>query len=386
MPGMSPPQQVRKVGVEEELLLVDPESGELANASGAVLHEHREQHDRAGDEQGPAAEDLEGELLRHMVETHTDPSADLSRIAHELRVARRTALAAAEESGIALAAVATPPLGPSAPAVTANPRYERIVDEFGDTGRRAGTLGMHVHVDIADDEEGVRVIDGLRPWLPLLLAVSANSPYAGGRDTGYASWRNQVWGRWPSAGPAEPYGSVAEYRRVSEAVIRLGAALDPGMLYYDARLAEDFPTVEIRVADTCTEVEDAVLVVALARALVETVASADPVAESVAKPVRSDLLRAAWWRASRFGLSDELVHPGSWTLVPAAEAVEDMVDNVSDALARAGDTELVADGLARLSATGNGARRQRAAYERSGDLRGVVRDLVARTAETTAGH
>ena len=129
----------RKVGVEEELLLLDPATGERANAAGSVLHEHRTERGDAG---GPAAEDLEGELLQHMVETHTDPSADLAEIDRQLRTARRTARLAAEESGCALAAVATSPLGTTEPAVSANPRYERIVDEFGDTGRRAGTLGM----------------------------------------------------------------------------------------------------------------------------------------------------------------------------------------------------------------------------------------------------
>jgi carboxylate-amine ligase len=364
--------QVRRVGVEEELLLVHPATGELANAAGAVLHEHRTEH---GEEHDSAAEDLEGELLRHMVETHTDPSADLREIEQALRLARRTARDAAADSGFDLVAVATPPLGPADPAVSANPRYERIVHEFGDTGRRAGTLGMHVHVDIADDEEGVRVVDGLRPWLPLLVAISANSPYAAGRDTGYASWRHQVWGRWPSAGPAEPFGSVAEYRRVSDRLIEVGAALDPGMLYYDARLAADFPTVEIRVADTCTEVEDAVVVVALARALVETLAH-DP---DPGGPERSDLLRAAGWRASRFGISGELVHPVDRTLVPAAEAIRALTDRIAPALEQAGDTELVDEGLARLRAAGNGARRQRGAFERTGDLRAVVTDLVERT-------
>jgi glutamate---cysteine ligase / carboxylate-amine ligase len=373
---MSSGSAVRKVGVEEELLLVDPESGELVNAAGAVLNEHRAER---GDDDRPASEDLEGELLRHMVETHTDPSADLTEIERDLRTARRTARSAAEESGYALAAVATPPLGPPDPEVSANARYEHIVHEFGDVGRRAGTLGMHVHVDIADDEEGVRVIDGLRPWLPLLVALSTNSPYAAGRDTGYASWRHQVWDRWPSAGTSEPFGSVAEYRRVSDDLIRLGAALDPGMLYYDARLAADFPTVEIRVADTCTEIEDALLVVALSRALVETLAD-DP---DPGEPVRSDVLRAAGWRASRFGLSGELVHPVSWSLVPAAEAIGVLVDRVAPALSAAGDRELVDGGLDRLASNGNGARRQRATFERTGELREVVLDVVARTAATT---
>jgi glutamate---cysteine ligase / carboxylate-amine ligase len=369
---------LRKVGVEEELLLVDPETGELASAAGHVLHEHRTEQ---GGGERPSAQELEGELQRHMVETHTDPTSDLAQIGRELRKARRTASVAAEESGLELAAVAIPPLGPSEPAVSTNPRYERIVHEFGVIGRQAGTLGMHVHVDIADDDEGVRVIDGLRPWLPLLIALSGNSPYAAGEDTGYASWRYQLWGRWPSAGSAEPFGTVAEYRRVSEALIRNAAALDPGMLYFDARLAEQYPTLEIRVADTCTELDDALVVVALARALVESLARDTP----AEMPIRSDLVRAAAWRASRDGLAGDLVHPLTWEPVSAFDAVDVLVDRVSSALADAGDADLVSDGLARLRATGNGARRQRAAYERSGDLRQVVADLVARTRASIEG-
>ena len=370
---------MRKVGVEEELLLVDPATGELANSAGAVLHEHRTE--RGGTPPTSASRDLEGELLRHMVETHTEPTADLAEIARQLRQARRTAIAAAEESGVAVVAVATAPLGAVTPAVSANPRYERIVQEFGDTGRGAGTLGMHVHVDVADDEEGVRVIDGLRPWLPLLTALTSNSPYASGRDTGYASWRQQVWTRWPTCGTAEPFGSAAEYRRVSDTLIRVGAALDDGMLYYEARLSATYPTVEIRVADTCTDVDDAVLATALTRALVETLAERSGPRD----PARSDLLRAAWWRAARYGLTGDLVHPLTWDLVSAAEALRALAEEVGPALDSAGDSALVDDGLARLATSGTGARRQRQAFERTGDLQGVVADLVARTAEAAAG-
>ncbi|MGA8245935.1 MAG: glutamate--cysteine ligase, partial [Nocardioides sp.] len=297
---------MRKVGIEEELLLVHPETGELANAAAAVLHDHRTVHDDSPPAWATTV--LEGELLRDMLETQTDPTEDLAEIGRQLREARRTAIAAAEDAGVAVAATGTAPLGSGTPVVSPDPRYQRIVEEFGDTGRGAGTFGMHVHVDVDDDEEGVRIIDGLRPWLPLLVALSANSPYASGRDTGYASWRQQVWSRWPSAGASEPYGSVAEYRRVSESLIRLGAALDVGMLYYDARLSASYPTVEIRVADTCTDVEDGLLVAALARALAETLASGT----SGGEQPRTDLLRAAWWRAARYGLTGDLVHPVTW--------------------------------------------------------------------------
>jgi carboxylate-amine ligase len=282
---------------------------------------------------------------------------------------------------VAVVAVATAPLGAAVPQVSVNPRYERIVQEFGDTGRGAGTLGMHVHVDVADDEEGVRVIDGLRPWLPLLTALTSNSPYASGRDTGYASWRQQVWTRWPTSGTAEPYGSAAEYHRVRDTLIRVGAAFDEGMLYFDARLSATYPTVEIRVADTCTDVDDAVLATALARALVETLAGRSAPRD----PARSDLLRAAWWRAARYGLTGDLVHPVTWDLVTAAEALRALAEEVGPALESAGDSALVDEGLARLATSGTGARRQRQAFERTGDLQGVVADLVTRTAQAAAG-
>ena len=275
-----------------------------------------------------------------------------------------------------MAAIGVAPLSSRGARVTRQPRYQRIADEFGDQGFAAGTLGMHVHIDVADDEEAVRVIDGLRRWLPLLVALAANSPYAGGADTGYASWRQQVSTRWPTAGQSEPFGSAAEYRRVTSAMIATGAALDPGMLYLDARLAADYPTVEIRVADACTEVADTLLVVALARALVDSVA-----AEGDAEHLRSDLLRAAHWRAGRYGLAGELVHPVTGELVDARDAVGALVAYVTPALDDAGDRSLVDEAIDRIWTVGGGARRQRQAFERTGTLAGVVADVVARTSQ-----
>src|SRR5919107_1779987 len=121
---------------------------------------------------------------------------------------------------------------------------------------------MHVHVEVADEEEAVAVVDGVRPWLPVLLAVSANSPFWHGRDTGHASWRSQVWGRWPTGGPREALRGLTEYRETARLLQEWGAAMDDAMLYFDVRLAAALPTVEVRVADVCTDVDDAVLVAA----------------------------------------------------------------------------------------------------------------------------
>ena len=363
---------LRKIGVEEELLLVDPETGELRALSQRVLREHRTSPAAARDE---AHTDLEEELLQHMVETRTEPETDLDKIGEQLRAARRTAIDAASAAGAAIAAVGTSPLVSADPPLTERPRYQRIGQQFGRLSRTAGTFGMHVHVDVDSDEEAIRVIDGLRPWLPVLVAVAANSPYAENDDTGYQSWRHQVWTRWPSAGVSEPFGTVEEYRRVAAALIESGAALDSGMLYFDARPAEKYPTVEIRVADVCTDVDDALLVAALARALVETVAESEP--ESPA--IRTDLLRAVHWRAARFGTSGDLVHPVTGGLAPAREVVEALVEAVREPLGAAGDGELVAAGVERVVAS-TGATRQRHAFERNGDLAAVVRDAVERTA------
>jgi carboxylate-amine ligase len=210
----------------------------------------------------------------------------------------------------------------------------------------------------------------------VLLALSANSPFYLGEDTGHASWRSQIWSRWPTTGPREPFGSAACYAETARLLQDWGAALDEGMLYFDVRPARALPTVEIRVADVCTEVDDAVLVALLTRALVETVAGVD----DEPQPWRADLLRAAQWRAARIGMGGALVHPLRRTLAPAREAVLALVEHTADALDAAGDRETVLTLLEQLIARGHGAARQRAVLESTGSLTAVVGDLAERTA------
>jgi carboxylate-amine ligase len=261
---------------------------------------------------------------------------------------------------------------------TPKQRYDTMTSRYGEVGRTALVCGMHVHVDVRDDDEAVTVVDGLRPWLPLVLALSANSPFNLGVDTSYASWRSQVWDAWPSAGPVEPFGSPAAYRSAVEALIASGAALDEGMIYLDARLARIFPTVEVRVADVCTDREDAAVVAAVVRGLVDL--CADPgAAQPHADPWRVDLLRAARWRARRDGLAGSLVDPVSRRTVPAAVAVQTMVDAIGPALEVNGDADIVRDGVARLLRSGGGAGRQRAVAGADLDLSAVVDDVVRRT-------
>lgn len=360
---------VRQVAIEEELLLTDAETGHLVPAAHRAVRVARSATHDEVDDAGSATQPVEQELFPPQLETATRPFVELDELLEDVCRCRAIAATGAEAAGAVITAVATPVLATDTLAPTRKPRYERIVEEFGATGRRALVCGMHVHVDIDDDEEGVAVLDRLRPWLPVLLALSVNSPFGWGRDTGYASWRSRVWSRWPTAGPAEPFGDASGYRAATEALIGSGAAFDAGMLYFDARLAASFPTVEVRVADVCTEADDAVLIAALSRGLVETGARQWRRGEALPH-WRTDLLRAAHWRASRYGVSSQLVHPVEQRLAPAREVVEALLAYVEAALDSAGDGAWVRAAYERLLARGTGASRQRAVAEAHGWGRG----------------
>jgi carboxylate-amine ligase len=353
------------MGVEEEFLVVDRTTGEPRAVARAVL--------RGAD---PDA-DLTEELQREQLETATAPCRELGELAAQVRASRAAAAEAAKTAGVAVAALATSPL-PVDPTVTDDERYRGMLERFGLTAAEELTCGCHVHVAVEDDEEGVAVLDRIRPWLAPLLALSANSPFWNGTDSGYASYRSQVWWRWPSAGPAEPFGSAAGYAQVEQAMVDTDTVLDTGMVYFDARLSRRHPTVEIRVGDVCRDPDSAVLLAGLTRGLVETAARAWRAGEPP-DPVRTELLRLASWRAGRSGLDGVLLDPATRRPAPAAEVLRGLVDHVAEALGP--DAEVVRELLAALLRRGTGAVHQRATMKRTGELAAVVADTHLRPGE-----
>jgi len=356
---------VRTVGVEEEFLLVDRETGQPRAVDDAVLA--ASDSDEVGD--------LTGELQREQLETGTRPCRTLDELSSNLRTARATAAAAAAEVDVALAPLATSPVAVE-PTVSSSDRYQEMVRRFGRTVSEELTCGCHVHVSIDSDEEGVAALDRLRPWLAPLLALSANSPFWQGADTGYASYRNEVWSRLPSAGPYGVFGSAAVYTDLTESMIASATLLDEAMVYFDARLSRKHPTLEVRVADVCLDADDAVLIAALGRALVQTGIDAWRRGEPP-DPVRTEMLRLAAWRAGRSGLDGELLDPATWKPAPAADVLGAMVAHVAPALEEAGDLATTRSLLRAVLDRGNGAARQRAALHRTGDLAAVVRAVIA---------
>ncbi|KOV96540.1 carboxylate--amine ligase [Streptomyces sp. NRRL B-3648] len=361
--------QVRTVGVEEELLLVDPDSGDPKALAAAVLA-------RAAQDD-PGQEVFEKELFGQMLEFATHPQSDMAALGDEIVRCRKEAARHAGQIGCGVAALATSPL-PVSPALSVNERYQWLAERYGVPTWDQLVCGCHVHVSVESDEEGVAVLDRLRPWLPVLRAVSANSPFWQGRNTGYASYRSRVWNRWPSAGPTEPFGSAEEYHRRVAEMVATGVILDEAMVYFDARLSASYPTVEIRVADVCLGAENAVLFATLVRALVETTAREWRAGLPAPDPGVS-LLRMADWQAARYGIEEDLLDPVTLRPRPAPQVLRSLLEYTGDALTESGDAERAERAVAELLRTGNGAREQRGLLERTGSLRDVVTECVRRT-------
>lgn len=367
---------IRSVGVEEELLLVEPGTGKPLAVAETALRTMDTDDGRQEGTQGDAGESLEFELQRQQLETSTKPCFELGELSEELRHGRSLAAEVAGRVGARVSALATSPVHVE-PQMVRKGRYLQMAQAFGLTAYEQLTCGCHVHVSIASPEEGVAVIDRIRPWLPVLLALSANSPFWQGRDSAYASFRYQAWSRWPSAGPTDVFGSAEIYQQTVQQMVSTGTLLDKGMVYFDARLSEHYPTVEIRVADVCLYADDAALIAALTRALVETEARRWR-AGSAIPAYRTEMLRLGTWRASRSGLDDVLLNPHTGLPEPASTVANAMLEHIRDALDEAGDTDAVTRLVGAVLARGNGAAFQRRAC-RDGSLASVIEKTAAIT-------
>jgi carboxylate-amine ligase len=359
------------LGVEEEFSIVDRATGELRPAAEVVVPLAR---DVLGDQAEP-------ELNRSQVETGTGVCGTLAEVRAELVRLRRGLLDAAEAAGAAVVSTGTHPTA-SWRDQGVNPtksRYRRLERDFQQVAREQLVSGCHVHVGVAGRELAIEVVDRSRPWLSTVAALAANSPFWEGVDTGYASYRTQVWSMWPLTGVPEPLGSRAAYDRLVADLAATDGAPDATYLYWDVRPSARFETVEFRATDACLTIDDAVLVAGLWRALARTCAT--EAEEGLPPPrVRGELVDAARWRAARFGLDATLADLGRRRAAPAREVVDGLLAHLRPALEKEGDWDEVSALADRTFADGNGASRQRAAFARRGDIGDVVRLLVTETA------
>ncbi|UDY37537.1 carboxylate-amine ligase [Dermatobacter hominis] len=358
------------MGVEEEFFIVDAASSELAPRSDSLVVAARDELGRA----------VTRELNRCQVETASAVCRTTDELHDDLVALRRGVQAAAAPLGLAVAAVATHPFSSwEDQEVAGDDRYQRLEDRYQVLARQQVICGCHVHVGVPDADVAIEVMNRSRGWLPALLALSANSPYWHGVDTGFDSYRTEVWTRWPTAGVPPSFEGREDYDARVEELRATGAIDDATHVYWHVRPSERWPTVEFRVCDVCLHVEDAVAVAALTRALVWTAREEARRGDAVSQRSH-EALDAAVWRAARYGLGDELVDAEDERLRPAAEVVQQLVDHVADGLRAHGDLEHVQDRVGHILRQGNGAEEQRELVASAGeDPRAVVGELVART-------
>ena len=358
------------LGVEEEYILVDAETRELAPLAERVIEGAR----------GGLGEGAHTELRLSQVEVATPVCRTLAEVRSELGRSRGTLLRAAAPHGGAIVAASTHPFSRwAAQPFAPQERYQSLAREYLQLAREQVINGCHVHVGLADRDLAVHVLNRVRAWLAPLLALSTSSPFWQGEDTGYASWRTLLWGRWPTSGPPQLFRDRGEYDALVRSMVAAGAIGDASRLYWDARLPARLPTVELRVMDACSTVDEAVMVAGLARALVRTAHEGALEGRPYPAP-RQEVLRAAHWRAARYGLDGTLVDPGAERQVPAAELIEKLLGRLRPALEAGGDWEEVSRLVRRTLEGGNSAARQRRVLERTGSLTAVVDALLEETA------
>jgi carboxylate-amine ligase len=353
------------VGVEEEFHVVDVESRTLVPRARAVL-------DRLP-ERG-----FTTELQQSIVEANSRPHSSLAALLRDLQSSRRALNDAAEPLGLAVVAAGTAPLarlGSIDP--TDDPRYRRMAENYRVVAEEQLICGAQVHVDIPDRDTGVMAMGLLAPWLPVLLALSASSPFWLGSDTGYASWRTLLWQRWPTTGPAGSFSSAAEYDATIADLVASGVISDTGMVYYDVRPSAHLQTLELRICDACPRAETVVMIAGLFRALVMDACAA---VAAGAEPLRrgQEWLRAATWRAARSGLEGDLVDPMTGRPVPAPRVVRALLTRLRPALEETGDWDTVVELVEAVLGRGSAAHRLRRLALRDG-RRAAVDLLIAET-------
>ncbi|MFI7545047.1 glutamate--cysteine ligase [Actinoplanes sp. NPDC049599] len=360
-------------GVEEEFLLLDPVHGRPVPAAPKML---RLLHGQPW----PHAE-----LMRFQFETVTRVCDSAGELRGELTRLRRLSAEAARSCGCRLVASGVSPYGvPGLAALTDVPRYRELARRNPALTALSGTCGCHVHVGMPSRDLGVRVLARLRPWLATLLALSANSPLENAHDTGWASRRYSVVTLWPTARPPSVWDAAAAYDRAIHGLLARGAALDERSVYLLARLSPRFPTVEIRVPDVCPDVDTAVLVAVLIRALVATEARAASAGSPVCHPSRQ-AIRRGLEAAARHGLAGPAIDPFTGDPVDPWTMVSRLVTHSGNALDAFGDGGTVAQLLELLAARGTGAQRQRAAWGRAQSPAALIAELAATTAGRPAG-
>ncbi len=353
------------IGIEEELMILDAETLELVNAIESML------------EPSPLGE-IKPELMESVLEISTDPCRDIGEASDQLRALRRQVTDTAASKKMAIGSAGTHPFAMwEDQRIVARPRYRDLIAAMRFVARQELIFGMHVHVGLDDPDKAIHVANGMRIHLPVLLGLSANSPFWRADGTGLASTRTPIFGAFPRVGIPPTYADWSDYERRIEFMIRAGVIEDYTYLWHDVRPHPNFGTVEVRVMDSQTRIEHSLGLAALVQAMVRELAEHFDSGERPAS-YPFEMLDENKWLAARHGLEGELVDLPSSERVATRELARRLLDRMREHCADLGSLDELA-GVEDLLARGNGAARQVVVYEANHDLREVMAEIVAAT-------
>lgn len=354
------------VGIEEELMILDPDSYALVNAIDDLL------------EDSPEGE-IKPELMESVLEIATKPCADMREAATGLRALRRQVRDIADRKGLRIGSAGTHPLARwEDQRITAAPRYRDLVDALRFVARQELIFGLHVHIGLDDPDRAIHVANGMRVHVPILLALSANSPFWRGDDSGLASTRMPIFRAFPRVGIPPYYDGWDDFERRIGFMVEAGVMEDYTWLWYDVRPHPNFGTVEIRAMDAQTHVEHTLGLAALIQAMVKELAEHYDEGKDLSD-YPYEMLDENKWLASRHGLEGELVDLPTRETVTAKALARRLYDRLREHaqdLGAAAELEGVLD----LLEHGNGAYRQRKVFEANRDFSELLQDIVAASA------
>jgi len=363
------------LGVEEEYQIVDPETGELQSFITQILKDGH-----------ITVADVKPELHQSVVEVGSTVCQTPEEIRSELVRLRRAVMDLAAKDGLEILAAGTHPFSSwMDQEITPLERYQGVEQDLQDLARKNLIFGMHVHVGIEDPEFLIDTMKVARYFLPHILALSSSSPFWIGRNTGLKSYRSVLWRNFPRTGLPPTFETFADYEKIVRVLVKANAIPDASKIWWDMRPHHLYPTLEFRMCDMCTRVDEAVCIAAMLQALVAKLwkLRCDNMSFRV-YPL--SLIEENKWRAVRYGVQGNLVDFGQEIERPARQVIHELLEwFLEDVVDELGSREQVEYALKILD-EGTSADRQLATFEETGDLKAVVDQLVRETAEGVGGR
>ena len=363
------------IGVEEELMIIDSETLDLTNSIEGLLEDLADTG---------AEGDVKPELMESVCEIATTPCQTVAEAGDQLETLRRTVASVAERRGLSLGAAGTHPFALwEDQRIVSRPRYRDLIAGLQFVARQELIFGIHVHVGLDDPDKAIHVVNGMRVHLPLLLGLSANSPFWRGDSTGLLSARTPIFRAFPRVGIPPRYEDFDDWQRRIDFMVASKAIPDYTYLWYDVRPHPRFGTVEVRVMDSQTRLEHTVALAALVQAMVKELAEHFESGEQLSH-YPYEMLDENKWLAARHGLGGDLVDLPSRDRVRTADLARRLVDRLKGHAEDLGSAAELA-GIEDLLENGNGAARQLIVYEANHDLREVATEIVETTVPATTG-